>query len=372
MKGLLLKRKKVNVDDNIKIIDVTILTKDNYLLSALLIEPKNINNLSEYLNIHQIIIGCAVGIKKEYYLDFGIFLAKENFRVLLFDYRGCFSSKHLIHNKYNNNINNLSTDLIHRGKYDIPAVIDYLDNYFLQNLTLYQTISSNDNILDKDYNVKLFFISHSISGMVLAFVPKDYLQKINGGLVTIASQSGYPSHHDRMISFLLYTFVSYILCPIFGPITNNLPIYDLPSDCALQCAKSSRHSKFVFGAFPKETKDFTTSNLNCPVLSYSFKGDVFASSSSVYFLFKKFTYFNKMKDFKINKRDITNLDEDLNILNNLNEFHHQINVKGRTGLKIGHFGFFKKKNELIWKHLLCFLKVNSKNRNNENIRISKL
>jgi len=51
--------------------DLTIRTSDNYLLSATLFQP------DVYDHHKNVIVGCAIGVKKAYYEDFAVFLQQS-------------------------------------------------------------------------------------------------------------------------------------------------------------------------------------------------------------------------------------------------------------------------------------------------------
>lgn len=69
--------------------------------------------------------------------------------MVVFDYRGSFDSHKLLFNKYNQYLPTVS--LVNWGKYDIPAVIDYIENL--------DRINNKDGVMSD-----LVFIAHSISG----------------------------------------------------------------------------------------------------------------------------------------------------------------------------------------------------------------
>ena len=60
---------------------ITIIAPDGFPLSALFGEPANSSR-------GLIVISAATGVRKEFYLNFARFLVENNYRVLLYDYRG--------------------------------------------------------------------------------------------------------------------------------------------------------------------------------------------------------------------------------------------------------------------------------------------
>jgi len=65
---------------------ITILTEDNYSLSAHLFEPKNSNR-------KLLLINSATGVKQQIYFSFAQFLSEQGFTVITYDYRGIGLSK---------------------------------------------------------------------------------------------------------------------------------------------------------------------------------------------------------------------------------------------------------------------------------------
>lgn len=65
---------------------ITILTEDNYSLSAHLFEPKNSNR-------KLLLINSATGVKQQIYFSFAQFFSEQGFTVITYDYRGIGLSK---------------------------------------------------------------------------------------------------------------------------------------------------------------------------------------------------------------------------------------------------------------------------------------
>jgi len=65
---------------------ITILTEDNYSLSAHLFEPKNSNG-------KLLLINSATGVKQQIYFSFAQFFSEQGFTVITYDYRGIGLSK---------------------------------------------------------------------------------------------------------------------------------------------------------------------------------------------------------------------------------------------------------------------------------------
>ncbi|KAG2392228.1 hypothetical protein C9374_012480 [Naegleria lovaniensis] len=343
--------------------DVTILTKDKYLLSARVYEPSTTS--AQHGNKKTAIVGSAIGVKMNFYHDFACFLQHNGYRVVLFDYRGCYESRNLLYNKYNQHLP--PTDLISWGKFDIPSVIDYVEQLDLVVGPFENSNKNCDHSNTKESGTvmsDIVFIAHSISGKSICFTPKKYLEKISA-MVCVASQSGNFTHQTHILSKMLFFFVCYLFCPVMTPMVNTLPIWTMPSDCAKQCAQCGRYSEEVFGAFPKETIDLQQ-YLNCPVLFYALRHDILGDAAAVKFIFNYFTN-NNMKDYqplheptsKIGHRDYRTVTEVLADRSNLYHFlHHFIYLNRSLGKRLGHFGFFKKHkgmNSGVWHHLLTFI-----------------
>ena len=136
----------------------------------------------------------------------------------------------------------------------------------------------------------------------------------------------------------------------------------MPTDCAAQCAQCGRSKDEVFSAFPTETQDIRN-HLNCPVLYYAIQGDILGSPSAVKIMFDFFTSRNlrnihELSNQKIGHRDYRTVSEIKEDQTNLHHFaHHYIFLNGLLALRLGHFGFFKKRKaqDNVWQHMLCFI-----------------
>jgi len=112
---------------------ITILTEDNYSLSAHLFEPKNSNE-------KLLLINSATGVKQQIYFSFAQFFSEQGFTVITYDYRGIGLSKP-------DKMNGFEASMRTWGTTDYKAVTDYIKSNFS--------------------NYQKFCLGHSVGALIL-------------------------------------------------------------------------------------------------------------------------------------------------------------------------------------------------------------
>jgi len=112
---------------------ITILTEDNYSLSAHLFEPKNSNK-------KLLLINSATGVKQQIYFSFAQFFSEQGFTVITYDYRGIGLSKP-------DKMNGFEASMRTWGTTDYKAVTDYIKSNFS--------------------NYQKFCLGHSVGALIL-------------------------------------------------------------------------------------------------------------------------------------------------------------------------------------------------------------
>ncbi|MCK0156401.1 alpha/beta fold hydrolase [Cellulophaga sp. F20128] len=250
-------------------------------------------------NGETILISSATGVLQKYYYKFATFFATKGYTVYTFDYNGIGSSGGHIKQVRKN-----TSTLKEWGSIDQAAI------------TLY---AKQKNPLHK-----LTVITHSIGGQIVGF---NGNYKMIDKLVLVASQSGYWNlfggiHKLKMLLF--WSAVLPIATKIFGyfPAKKMGLFENLPKNMAYEWARWGRKKNY-FMHYHSEASHFF-SNLNIPILSYSFPKDNFAPKEAVDWLT---TQFNSAKTKRV----------------------HYIPAAADLA-KLKHFGFFRPhfKNSL-WK-----------------------
>lgn len=122
---------------------ISILTEDNYSLSAHLFEP-------EHSNEKLLLINSATGVKQQIYFSFAQFFSEHGFTVLTYDYRGIGLSKP-------NKMKGFEASMRIWGTKDYKAVTDYIKFNFP--------------------NHQKFCLGHSVGALILGMNPDSKIFK---------------------------------------------------------------------------------------------------------------------------------------------------------------------------------------------------
>ncbi len=269
----------------------TIHSFDNYPIAIHEFVPVTPNNIT-------IVFAPAVAVPQKYYFSMAKYLANKGCNVFTFDYRGIGSSM-------SKSIQSLKTHGFFSWASDFKAVSRYVKDEFPNN--------------------KQYMIGHSFGGNSLGF--SDAYQYYDRYLM-IASQFGFYKHFKLKMQFLIYlnfkifvplttAMLDYYPSGWFGlgrPITTKAAkdwiTYLLHPDSMLHLAKSQANSHYQ--------------DIKAPMLLVSIEDDVFAPKKSVDILGDR-VYCNA----DVTRKHI---------------------IPSEYNLKtIGHFDFFRKKNQdILW------------------------
>lgn len=253
---------------------------------------------SENFQDKVIIISSATGTPQSYYKRFAQFMSTHGFAVITFDYSGVALSAPKQMKGY-------KSSLVHWGKYDLTAVIEYAQQNFP--------------------NAKLYHVGQSIAGQVLLFCPKADVFEAS---VQVACQTG-----DWNLWPWYFRFILFFNWHILRWITNTFGYFpgkrlgimeDLPKGVGLDWSYSGLDNQYLPNKI--ENKDEQLAAIKkLPVIAYSFTDDRTAPLKSV-----------KSLHALYRSEQLT---------------HHHIRPKDFGIRKIGHFGFFREKCKMFWKEI---------------------
>jgi predicted alpha/beta hydrolase len=161
---------------------LSIVASDGYTLSALYSEPV-------WKCKGTVVISSATCIKKEFYINFALFLVKQGYRVLLYDYRGIGESAPADLKR--------SEILMHEwGTKDMNAVLNYLVNE--RRLT------------------DILWVGHSIGAQLVGFVEhRQHIKKIISVNAAVGYWGYFPFPMNTMV-WLLWYVIGPTLIKIYG------------------------------------------------------------------------------------------------------------------------------------------------------------
>ncbi|MEM1136282.1 MAG: alpha/beta fold hydrolase [Bacteroidota bacterium] len=277
--------------------NIRIKCNDEVELGAILLVPEMPEGVIQF--------NCGTGAKKEFYLSFLKFLAKNGFICCLWDYRGSGDSAPT-------SLKNCNYRFSDYGMKDMPSV-----KYYLQQ---------------KYPNLPFFILAHSAGGQQIGL-----MHDLTGiqGMICFAVSVGYPWYMPlgyRLLTlffFYLFTPVSIFLKGYVDAKRFNI-MEDLPKNVALEwrdwCSKPNYlfDKNFMGKSIPKGNFE-----------NYTFPIQVFWTSD----------------DPISNKKSIPTFWKHLN--SNQGIQIKEVAPKNYQQKYIGHFGFFKKKmKDNLWKETL--------------------
>ncbi|CAM3621587.1 alpha/beta fold hydrolase [Parendozoicomonas haliclonae] len=249
-----------------------------------------------------VILGCALGIKQEFYEQFALHLRDNNYHVISFDYRHTGRSTSKNHKA--------PMDMAEWGQKDIETVIQFA----------------------KDYNLPLYYIGHSIGGQVLGLAESaSDLRK----MIFVASSAPYWKRWSFPAN-LKILFTAKVILPLVASIKDPFPTVamglgnqNMPAPIVKQWAKwMSRPDYLLDKSFNLDRSGYN--KLNQPILSYGFADDDIAPPRNV----KKLMHYypNANKTVKI------------------------VSPESINTSRIDHSGFYKDRfKESLWQETLDFL-----------------
>lgn len=272
-----------------------IITKDKIPLRGTMYKSKNAKAV--------ILLNSATATKTVYYRPFIEFLVRNDFHVFSWNYRGICESKltTLKGSEYK------YSDI---GIYDIPAVIDYLKSSFP--------------------NLPLLCVGHSAGGQQIGLAYN--FDKIDG-LVVVAASAGYYPYLP-----FFYRLKAIFFFKIFSPISGFIYKYVVASKLNLM--------EDLPTPFVKEWGEWCGEK------------ELFFSPK-----YKNFLPEGAYKNFKIPIHVFVADDDEICTEKNMHNFWK--NVSSSQEIKftryesstfpkkaVGHFGYFKKENQIIWNDIL--------------------
>ncbi|HEV7239264.1 MAG TPA: alpha/beta fold hydrolase [Thermoanaerobaculia bacterium] len=207
-----------------------------------------------------LIMAAAMGVKRRYYDAFARHVAEGGRSVVTFDYRGMGESRPAT-------LRGFPATMEEWGRYDIPAVIDWIGRELRPR--------------------SLAYAGHSAGGQLAGLAP-------NAGAVDrflfVCSQSGYWRHWPGIRALGLGTL--WVTMPIVSRIAGFFPSRlfglgseDLPRGIASQWARWGRHPEYLF----RDVDSAPYARLTAPILAYSFRDDHYAPRRAVDALLAKYS-----------------------------------------------------------------------------------
>jgi len=274
---------------------ITISANDGYQLSAILREPKN--DRKAIVQIHS-----GTGILQELYSNLAIYLTKNGYTTLTFDYRGIGRSKPKTLRRFDATMRDL-------GQKDMTGVFDWV----IENYPEYKKI----------------IIGHSIGGQMIGLM--ENYHKIDQ-LFLIASSTGYWKDMTKPYNWQVLP-IWFLFIPLstyfFGYATAKRIKQgeDLPKGVALEWRKWCINPNYFEDEFNKTLNPLFFDKINIPLKSIQISDDPIANEITSNKLLK---YYKNAK-ISIDKVSV-----------------EELGVK-----KIGHFGYFSRKlKQTLWNKLI--------------------
>ena len=243
---------------------------------------------------HAIVLAPAMSVPRRYYDGFAQFAAGAGFAVLVFDYRGFGASRP-------ESVRRSPARMSEWGRFDIPAAIDFMAARSPKSLSL---------------------VGQSVAGQVAGLAPN--LTRLDR-IVFIASQSGYWRHWPGLRSYGL--LLLWLLMPLCARLLGFYPARltrlgseDLPRNVAIEWARFGRNPRYIWGVLPMpHAAEYTG-----PLLAWSFEGDHYAPPRGVEAMLREYPNANSSRRHVEDRR-------------------------------VGHFGFFRRGNEALWRETIEWL-----------------
>ncbi|OJJ18643.1 hypothetical protein BKI52_23835 [marine bacterium AO1-C] len=275
--------------------DLHISTQDDFSLAVTSFSPE-----SEPKAV--VLINSAMGVLRQYYRKFAVYLASEGYQVYSYDYRGIGGSRPKSLKGFKATVQDWAIK-------DMEAMIQYT-----------QTQHSG---------APFFVIGHSVGGQILGLAPS--CKQVQATML-VASQVGNWAYWDKGQARLklLWKYLLPNFAKLFGYFpAKRLGLFeDLPKGVALEWGKWGSNPDYLFAfdfEVPKQHPE-----LQIPMLAWSFSDDNYAPIRAVKNLLSRY------EQATITHRHISPQDIGVN--------------------KIDHFGFFREKfKESLWNDSLQWL-----------------
>lgn len=247
-----------------------------------------------------VLIVPAMGVRQAFYDGFAQWLAQQGFNVVTFDYRGMGLSRR-------GSLRGFQADLFDWARLDAAAMVDAAASLAPGR--------------------PLYWLGHSLGGQLLGMIPNH--ARI-ARAITIASGSGYWRENApalrRMVWWLWYVAAPLSL-RLFGyfPGRRLRKVGDLPKGVMAQWRRWCLHPHYAIGV-EGEALRASYASVRTPIDAISFDDDEYMSARNVASLHGFYT--------------------------GAPQSHHRW-TRGQHGVeRVGHFGFFRTRSQLLWEALL--------------------
>lgn len=285
---------------------ICITTNDGHLLSALYEQPLVKSNGA-------VIISSAIGIRKEFYLNFAHFLVMEGYTILLYDYRGIGESAP-------EDLRTSMACIYDWGKEDMNAALDFM-------------------VAKKGFK-DIIWLGHSLGAQLIGMLQQQqYIKKV----VSVSAAVGYWGYFPfpkNIIVWLQWYVISPLLVKIYGygPLKKVGWGENIPKNVFMEWRKWCM-SKTYYRKFIEER----------------FECDKF------YRFVKPITAVYTSDDFIANDRTVSLM---VKFFPNAPVEVVKIPVEKFTKLKAGHTGIFRKRfKDSLWPVLLSIISESPLQRN---------
>ncbi|EFC44697.1 predicted protein [Naegleria gruberi] len=345
--------------------------------------------LDDNLRECAIVIGSAMGVPSRFYREFARFLCLNTKCIVMsFDFRGCFKSRITKDSidgvKFDEGksereifleIQKKFVTIVNWGRFDLPAVMDYLENSSLDKLLKCESNNLDVKLRGECVNgVKpineFVYIAHSIGGQVLAYCPNEYLCKFKGTIM-IASQSGVAQHWPWIIPRLLLYVYWYIMLPTMTTLYRmETPPINVANQLVTDWYSAGRcNTNYIFEYFGIEEAKINPKHpswalQNKAMIAYVIENDFYAPFQASLWLLRSIsdpTFISNLKlqhlngkSTNITKKRITFQNDEPDIKSFGGNQKRMYYIHGKVAKKIGHFNFFREQEgkDECWPHLL--------------------
>ncbi|MCB9006380.1 MAG: alpha/beta fold hydrolase [Ardenticatenaceae bacterium] len=273
---------------------LTIPACDGYSLAATRYQPED--NPTNTV----VLINSATAVPQRYYKYFAIFLAREGYTAVTYDYRGIAGSKPT-------SLRGFAADARDWALQDMAGVIEWVQK--------------------AERPRRLFMVGHSYGGQTAGLLPNH--NKI-AAMVTFSSQSGYwrlQGGNQKMSAAFHVHLTLPLLSHLFGymPWSKISSAEDLPKGVALEWSRWCRHPGYLLDDQTLPLERFQ--QFRAPVLAYSIDDDDWGTARSVDAMMRAYP--------NLTRRHIVPQEWDLPSL--------------------GHFGYFRPKSKVLWPDVVEWL-----------------
>jgi len=285
---------------------ITITASDGYRLSALYSSPAT-------ESAGTIVLSSATGIKKEFYINFALFLIAKGYTVLLYDYRGIGESAP-------RNLRTMDAHMHEWGTKDMNAVLNYL-------------------VIEKGLT-DIIWIGHSVGAQLIGFLENpEHISRV----ISISSALGYWGYFPFPMKWLiwgLWYFIGPIMIKVYGygVMTKIGWGENLPRNMLLEWRTWCLNKAYFRDSLKNILQADKFSHFTTPITAVYMSDDFIANDKTVPLM---------MKFFPNAPQEILKL-----------------SVDEHTKEKVGHTGIFRKKFEKsLWPVLVDLIENNHRNGN---------